>query len=57
MPGSPAWPTGGIEDQPTIVSDTATYIVAIVLPGATTGRINVTTPAGMAAKNGWFVVT
>jgi virginiamycin B lyase len=41
----------------TIVSDAATYVVAIVPPGAKTGRITVTTPAGTAAKNGWFVVT
>ena len=41
----------------TIISDSATYVVAIVPPGATTGRIAVTTPAGTAAANGWFVVT
>ena len=41
----------------TIVSDTATYVVAIVPPGATTGRITVTTPAGRAVVNGWFRVT
>jgi len=41
----------------TIVSDTATYVVAIVPPGATTGRITVTTPAGTAAGNDWFRVT
>lgn len=39
-----------------IVSDTATRVVVIVPPGATTGRITVTTCAGTAAKNGWFVV-
>jgi virginiamycin B lyase len=40
-----------------IVADTATYVVAIVPPAATTGRITVTTSAGTAARNGWFVVT
>ena len=42
--------------QATIVSDTATYVVAIVPPGATTGPIAVTTPAGTATRNGWFTV-
>ena len=41
----------------TIVSDTATSVVAIVPPGATTGRIMVTTPVGTAAGNDWFRVT
>ncbi|MGO8957518.1 MAG: IPT/TIG domain-containing protein [Streptosporangiaceae bacterium] len=41
----------------TIVSDTATSVVAIVPPGATTGRIMVTTPVGIAAGNTWFRVT
>ena len=40
----------------TIVSDTATSVVVIVPTGATTGRIAVTTRAGTATKNGWFVV-
>jgi virginiamycin B lyase len=39
-----------------IVSDTATSVVAIVPPGATTGRIMVTTPVGTAAGNDWFRV-
>jgi streptogramin lyase len=41
----------------TIVSDTATTVVVIVPPGATTGRITVTTPVGRAAGNDWFRVT
>jgi streptogramin lyase len=40
-----------------IVSDSATYVVATVPPGATSGRIAVTTPAGIAAGNDWFRVT
>jgi virginiamycin B lyase len=40
-----------------IVSDTATSVVAIVPLGAATGRIAVTTPAGIAAGNDWFRVT
>jgi streptogramin lyase len=41
----------------TIVSDTATSVVVIVPRGATTGRIMVTTPVGIAAGNDWFRVT
>jgi virginiamycin B lyase len=41
----------------TIISDTATYLVTIVPPGATSGRIAITTPAGTATRNGWFTVT
>jgi virginiamycin B lyase len=41
----------------TIVSDSRTYVVAIVPPGATSGRITITTPAGTVAKNGGFTVT
>jgi hypothetical protein len=40
-----------------IISDTPTYLVTIVPPGATSGRITVTTSAGTASWNGWFVVT
>ena len=40
-----------------IISDTGSYVVAIVPPGATTGLIAVTTPAGTAMRNGRFVVT
>jgi virginiamycin B lyase len=41
----------------TIISDTATRVVTIVPTRAITGRIAVTTRAGTATKNGWFVVT
>lgn len=40
----------------TIISDTATYLVTIVPPGATSGRIAITTPAGTATRNDWFTV-
>lgn len=40
-----------------IISNTSTYVVAIVPPGATTGRIAITTRAGTATLNGWFTVT
>ena len=39
-----------------IISDTATYLVTSVPRGATTGRIAVTTAAGTAQKDGWFIV-
>jgi virginiamycin B lyase len=41
----------------TIITDAATYIVAVVPRAATTGRISITTPAGTASQNGWFTVT
>jgi virginiamycin B lyase len=40
----------------TIISDTATSLVTIVPPGAATGRIAITTPAGTVTRNGWFTV-
>jgi uncharacterized protein (TIGR03437 family) len=41
----------------TIVSDTATQIVAKVPSGAATGRITVTTPVGAATSHAGFTVT
>ena len=41
----------------TIVANSPTYVVVIVPPAATSGRITVTTPAGTAAQNGWFNIT
>ena len=40
-----------------IISDTSTYLVAVVPPGATSGRIAITTKVGTATQNGWFTVT
>jgi IPT/TIG domain len=41
----------------TIVTNASTYLIAIVPPGATSGRIAITTPAGTATQNSWFTVT
>ena len=55
LTGSTAFTIGGV--NAIVISNTGTLLVGMVMPGATTGKVSITTAGGNFISSGNFIVT